>query len=80
MAVSSHLNYVRPTRNIINQKCSNGMMIIFTMEGKLYLPMSPGTARHAHILPNIKNSLVSTGALCDARFIVTFRIKYVTVM
>ena len=40
--------------------------------------MLPSTAIKAHILPNIKHSLVSIRALCDAGCTVTFRIKYDT--
>ena len=41
MTVSSHLNNVQPTTNIIDEKCPNGQIIISTMEGGLYLPMLP---------------------------------------
>ena len=50
------------------------------MEGELDLPTLPSTARQAHILLNIKQSLVFIGALCDAGCIGKFIIKYVTVM
>ena len=49
------------------------------MEGELDLPMLPNISRQAHILPNLKHSLVSIGALFDAGCTVTFKIKYVTV-
>ena len=68
------------TTNIINAKYPNGHVIISKMEGGRYLPMSPSTERQAHIFPNIKHSLVSIGELYDAGYIVTFRIKDVTVM
>ena len=42
--------------------------------------MFPSTTRQAHILPNIKHSLVYIGALCYAGYTVTFRIKDVTVV
>ena len=80
MAVSAHLYNVRPTTNIINAKFPNGKIIKPTMEGGLYLPMLPNTARQANISPHIKHPLVSIGALYDVRCIVTFRIKYFTVM
>ena len=48
------------------------------MEGRLDLPMLPNTARQAHILPSINNSLVYIVALCDEVFTVVFRIKDVT--
>ena len=80
MAVSDHLNNVRPTTNIINEKCPNGQIIISTMEGESYLPMLPSTDTQAHILPNTKHALVSIGELCDAGYIVTFRIKYFKVV
>ena len=50
------------------------------MEGELYLPILPSTARQAHILPNIKHSPVYMGALCDAGCIFIIRIKDVTVV
>ena len=53
-------------------------MTISTMEGGLYSPMLTNTARQAHILPNIKNSLLYIVALCDEVFTVVFRIKDVT--
>ena len=80
MVVSAHLNNVQPTTDIINTKFPNGQIIRSTMEGGLYLPMLPSIEIQAHIFPNIKHSLVSIGTLCDAGFIVAFRIKYVTVM
>ena len=66
MEVSSHLNNVHPTTNIINVECNNGQIIISTMEGELDLPMIPSTARQAHIFPNIKHSLVYIEAICDS--------------
>ena len=48
------------------------------MEAELDLPILPRTAIKAHILPNIKHSLVSIGSLHDAGCTVTFRIEYVT--
>ena len=42
--------------------------------------MLPSTARQAKISQNLKHSLVSIGELCDSGCIVTFMIKYVTVM
>ena len=80
MAVSAHLNNVRPTTNIINETFPNGNIIISTMEGELDLPMLPNIARQAHIFPNIKHSLVLIGSLCDAGCTVTFKIKYFTVV
>ena len=79
MALSAHQNNVRHTMNIINEKFPNEQIIRSTLEGELYLLMLPITSRMAHILPNIKHSLVFIGALCDAGFIVTLIIKYVTV-
>ena len=48
------------------------------MEGGLYLPMLPNTARQAYILPNIKHELNSNRSLCDAGFTFIFKITYVT--
>ena len=45
MEVSAHLKNVQPTMNIINIKIPNGQIIIFMMEGGLYLPMLPSTRR-----------------------------------
>ena len=42
--------------------------------------MITSTDRQVHIFPNIKHLLVFIGVLCDTGFIVTFRIKDVTVM
>ena len=67
------------TKNI-NTKFTNGQIIKFKTEGELDSLMLPNTARRAHILPNIKHSLVSIGALCDASYTVTFKIKEVTVI
>ena len=39
MAVSSYLNSVRPTTNIINEIPPNRQVIRSTMEDELYLPM-----------------------------------------
>ena len=64
MAGSAHLKNVRPTTNIINTKFPNGQIIRPTTEGELDLSMLPNIVRQAHILPNIKHSLVSIGALC----------------
>ena len=50
------------------------------MEGELDLPTLPSTEGQAQILLNIKQSLVSIGALCDAGWFGTFIIKDVTVM
>ena len=61
MSVSDQLNNVQPTTNIINEIFPNGQIIRSTMEEKLDLPMLPNTATQAHILPNIKHSLVSIG-------------------
>ena len=80
MAVSSHLNNVRPTTKIINTHFPNEQIIRSTMEGELDLPMLPSTAIYAHIFPNIKHSLVYIIALYDAGCIVTFIIKDVTAM
>ena len=49
MVVSVHLKNVRPTSKIINEKYRNGHIIIFTMEGKLDLPMLPDISIQAHI-------------------------------
>ena len=49
------------------------------MEGGLNLPVFSNIARQAHILPNIKHLLIPIGALCDAGYTVTFKIKDVTV-
>ena len=51
-----------------------------TMEGELFLPMLPSISRQARISPKIKHSIVSIGALYDAGFTVTFRLKDVTVV
>ena len=45
------------------------------MERELDLPMLLITSRQAQIFKNIKHFLVSIGALCDAGYTVTFRIK-----
>ena len=79
-AVSSHLNNMQPKTNIINAKFPNEKIIRSTMERGLGLPMLPNIARQAHAFPNIKKSLVSIGASCDASFTVTFKIKDVTVV
>ena len=42
--------------------------------------MLPSTSIQAHVSPNINNSLVSIGALCDVECTVTFKIKGVTVV
>ena len=42
--------------------------------------MLSSTDTQAHILPNIKHSLVSIKALCGEGCMITFRIKYVTVI
>ena len=59
MGVSDHINYLKPTTNIINKQCPNRQIIMTTMEGELYLSMLPITSRQAHILLNIIHSLVS---------------------
>ena len=79
MTLYAHLNNVPPTTNIINSKYTNGQIIRFTIEGGLDLPMLLNTSGQARIFPNIKHSLVSIVALCDASCTVTFKIKYVTV-
>ena len=61
------------TTNIINIKFPYGNIIRSTMKGGLYLPMLKNTARQAHIYPNIKHSLVTFRALCDASLTETFR-------
>ena len=63
MSVSSHLNNVQPTTNIIDAKYPNGQIIRSKIEGRLDLTMLPNIAIGAHIFPNIKHSLVSIGAL-----------------
>ena len=73
MAVSAHLNNVQPTTNMINEKFPSGQIIRSIIEGELDLPMLPNIARQAHILSNIKHSLVSIGALYDAGRKVTLR-------
>ena len=75
MAVSSHINNVQPTTNIINKKCTNVHIIRSTTEGELHLPMLPSSERQTHILLNIKHSLVSIGELCNTGSIFTFRVK-----
>ena len=80
MEVSAHLNNVQPATKIINAKFPNGYIIRSTIEGGLDLPVLPNIARQEHILPNIKQSLVFIGALCDAICTVTFKIKYGTVI
>ena len=80
MELFSHLNNVQPITKIINAKFPNGYMIVSTMGGELDLPMLPNASRQAHILPNMKHSLVSIGALYDTNYTVTFKIKYVTIV
>ena len=80
MAVSAHLNNLQPTTKIINRTFPKVQIIRSTVEIELYLPIQRSKSRQAHIFPNIKHSLVSIGELCDAVCIVTFRIKYITLM
>ena len=80
MALSAKLNHVQVTTNIISQKCPNRKIIRSTLEGGLYLPMITSIEGQAHISTDIKHSPVFIGALCDAECIVTFRIKYVTMI
>ena len=67
MEFYTQLNNVKPKRTNYQWKYPNEKIIISTIEGELDFPMLPNIERQAHILPNIKNSLVSIGALCDAR-------------
>ena len=80
MSVSAHLNNLLPKTKIINSKFPNGQIIRSTMECELDLPMLQNIAIQAHILPSIKNVLLSIGKLCYVGFTVTFNIKDVTVV
>ena len=50
------------------------------MEGDFDLTMLPEISEQAHILPNIKYSIVSTRSLCDSRCVVTFKTNDVIVV